>query len=112
MSTATNGRAREYRVVLNLTKHGWRKVMRAAGSKGSGDLLMVHAVHGGALIQVGSRSKRLGPAERARLVADAADLGVMALLAVVVPGVGVRYHHVTNGVPASWAPWEPGEEAS
>ena len=61
MSTATNGRAREHRVRDLLTARGWTPIMRAAGSKGAGDLLMAHPVHGGALVQVGTaKSKRLG----------------------------------------------------
>lgn len=107
MSTATSGRAREHRVAKNLTAHGWRQVMRAAGSKGSADLLMCHAVHGAALIQVGAASKTLGPAARARFVADAEDCGALALLAVVLPGRGVSYFEVSLGLPATWHRWTP-----
>ena len=112
MSTATTGRAREWKVRDHLTQHGWRQVMRAAGSKGSADLLMCHAVHGAALIQVGTPNKRLGPADRARFLADATDCGALALLAVVVPRQGVTYFEVTNGLPATWHRWEPAGEAS
>lgn len=107
MSTATSGRAREYLVRDHLTRYGWRQVMRAAGSKGSGDLLMAHPVHGGALIQVGTGSKRLGPADRTRLTDDARDLGCLPLLAIVVPGVGIRWWHVTIDKPATWTQWSP-----
>lgn len=110
MSTATSGRAREYLVRNHLMRHGWRLIMRAAGSKGSGDLLMVHAVHGAALIQVGTaKSKRLGPADRARFVADADDCGALALLAVVAQGIGVSFFQVNLGLPATWHRWTPEE---
>ncbi len=109
---ATNGRAREYRVIRHLEQFGWRRVMRAAGSKGAADLLMCHAVHGAALVQVGTRSKALGPADRARFIADATDCGALALLATVVPGVGVQYHLVTGGTARTWQAWDPAEGAA
>ena len=108
MSTATTGRAREWKVRDHLTQHGWRQVMRAAGSKGSADIFMAHAIHGGALVQVGTPSKSLGPGDRARFVADADDTGCLALLAVVVPRRGISYFQVTLGLPATWHRWEPG----
>lgn len=108
MSTATAGRAREYRVVADMAKHGWRKVMRAAASKGSADLFMVSANRGGALVQVGTaKSKRLGPADRARLIADASDSGCLAILATVIPGIGVRYHEVSLLTASYWQEWKP-----
>lgn len=107
MSTATQGRRREYYVRDHLITHGWRPVMRAAGSKGSADLLMVHAAHGPALIQVGSKSKELGPTDRARLLADATDCGALAILAVVVPRQPIRYWQVVSGVPKTWPEWTP-----
>ncbi len=110
MSTATAGRAREHLVRRNLERHGWRQIVRAAASKGSCDLVMVHAVHGLALVQVGTaRSKTLGPADRARFLADADDAGALALLATVLPGVGVRYRLVNAGTPRAWAAWDPAE---
>lgn len=111
MSTATSGRAREHRVRNHLAAHGWRQVMRSAGSKGSADLLVAHAVHGAALVQVGTRNKALGPADRARFVADADDCGALALLAVVIPGKGVTYWQVNVGTPRTWQLWEPGPDA-
>jgi hypothetical protein len=42
MSTATTGRSSEYKVRDDLISHGWEFVMRAAASKGPGDLLMGH----------------------------------------------------------------------
>ena len=110
MSTATNGRAREYRVAADLERHGFRLLMRAAGSKGSADIAVVSKVAGLALVQVGTRNKRLGPAQRLRLCEDAADAGALALLAVTHPGVGVRYWRVTMAVPGSWVEYKPGDE--
>ena len=107
MSTARLGRDREHKVKRHLISHGWRPVMRAAGSKGSADLLMVHSTYGPALVQVGSVSKTLGPDDRARLVADATDCGALALLAVVVPRQPIRYWQVVNGVPRTWPEWTP-----
>ena len=99
---ARAGRAREHRVALDMAKYGVRQIMRAAGSKGSADLLMVSDLHGLALVQVGTRNKTLGPAARKRFVADAADASALPLLAVTTPGVGVRYWWVTNMRPSSW----------
>ena len=107
MSTTRVGRDREYAVMRHLEQHGWRKVMRAAGSKGSADCLMVHAVHGPALIQVGGTHKTLGPAERARLIADADDCGALALLATPIPRHGITYWQITNGTPSTWPRWTP-----
>ena len=107
MSTARVGRDREYAVMRHLEQYGWRKVMRAAGSKGSADLLMVHAVHGPALIQVGGTHKTLGPAERARLIADADDCGALALLAIPIPRHGITYYQITLGTPRTWPRWNP-----
>ena len=107
MSTATTGRAREWKVRDHLTTHGWRIIMRAAGSKGSADLLMVHHIHGPALIQVGGTHKTLGPNERARLIADADDCGALALLATPIPRHGITYWQITNGTPRTWPRWHP-----
>lgn len=104
---ARNGRAREHRVRDHLHAHGWRQIMRAAGSKGSADLALVHPLHGLALVQVGSRTKTLGPADRARFIADATDAGALALLAITTPGVGTRYWEVSNGTPSTWEEWHP-----
>jgi hypothetical protein len=88
-----------------LQTQGWSQIMRAAASKGSADLLMSHPVHGGALLQVGRASKRLGPADRDRLVTDAESIGALALLAVFIPREGVTLWQVTRGKPAEWARW-------
>jgi hypothetical protein len=107
MSTATTGRAREYKVREDMKGHGWRQIMRSAGSKGSADLYMVHLIHGGALVQVGSPSKTLMPADRVRFVTDAADTGNLAILAIVAPRVPIHYWQVTTAAPRGWLVWNP-----
>src|SRR5690349_18824433 len=81
MSTATAGRAREHRTRDRLAEAGWTPIMRAAASKGAADLLMGHPIHGGALIQVGTESKQLGPADRDRFVTAAELVCALPLLA-------------------------------
>lgn len=80
--------------------------MRAAGSKGAGDLLMGHPIHGGALIQVGTESKRLGPADRERFVTAAELIYALPLLATWGRR-GVRYFVVTRDVPSTWQEFKP-----
>jgi len=105
MSTARLGRDREHRVAGDLTTAGWSLVMRAAASKGPADLLMAHPEHGAALVQVGSKSKTLGPADRERLC-NAADLcSALPLLAVVIPRQPVAYWLVTRDTPSRWGRW-------
>lgn len=111
MSTATSGRAREHRVALYMRGRGWRKIMRAAGSKGSADLLMAHPQHGAALVQVGTaRSKTLGPLDRARFLRDAEWCGALALLVTVEhrPGKPSEFvcWQVTIETPSKWGRWE------
>lgn len=106
MSTATSGRAREHRTRDRLAKSGWVPVMRAAASKGPGDLLMGHPIHGGALIQVGTESKRLGPDDRERFVAAAELISALPLLASW-SRTGVRYWLVTRDIPSTWQEWKP-----
>lgn len=102
MSAASQGRAREHRTRDILTESGWIMVMRAAASKGPADLLMGHPHHGAALIQVGTRNKRLDPDDRNRLC-DAADLcGALALLATLHRGK-LTVHIVDRGKPGDWA---------
>lgn len=108
MSTARLGRDREYRVQRDLTAHGWKPIMRAAASKGAADLLLGHPEHGAALVQVGSKSKVLGPADRERLCAAAELCSALALLAIVIPRQGIRYWQVTRGLPRTWVEWEAG----
>lgn len=106
MSTATSGRAREHRTRDRLTAAGWTPVMRAAGSKGAGDLLMGHPVHGGALIQVGTQNKTLGPADRDRFVTAAELICALPLLATW-SRAGVRYFVVTRDIPSTWQEFQP-----
>ena len=100
-----NGKRREYAVRDDLTAHGWKLVSQSGGSKGAADLVMAHPDHGLALVQVGSKSKALGPAGRARLC-DLADLcSALPLLAIVVPRQPIRYFNVTRGLPRTWTEW-------
>lgn len=108
MSTATSGRAREHRTRDRLTESGWQPIMRAAGSKGAGDLLMGHPIHGGALIQVGTEHKTLGPADRDRFVTAAELICAIPLLATW-SRTGVRYFLVTRDKPSTWAEWTPND---
>lgn len=106
MSTASTGRRREHQVRDDMAKHGWTPIMRAAASKGPADLLLGHPIYGGALVQVGSKSKRLGPGDRERFM-DAANLiGALSLLAIVVPYQPIQYWQVDRGKPAGWEKWE------
>jgi hypothetical protein len=106
MSTATTGRTREYRVRDEMIADGWHFIMRAAASKGPADLAMAHPDHGLALVQVGSKSKTLGPADRERLC-DAAQLcSALPLLAVVVSRERTRTYVVDRGKPGGWVRWD------
>lgn len=118
MSTATEGRAREYRVRKNMVSAGWVPIMRAAGSKGVADLFMGHALHGGALVQVGTGNKVIRCATkdcdhdggtaaqcaRDRFVTAAELCGALALLATATRA-GIRYWWVTRDQPRHWAEW-------
>lgn len=106
MSTATSGRAREYRVRDHMIAAGWYLVARSAGSKGAADLVMVHPIHGLALVQVGTGSKTLGPADRARFVTLANACGALPLLAVCTPGKPARFWWVGLGTASTWTEWE------
>lgn len=106
MSTASDGARRERRVRDEMIADGWSFIMRAAASKGPADLAMAHPVHGLALVQVGSKSKTLGPADRNRLC-DAADLcSALPLLAIVRHRESTQTWVVDRGKPAGWAVWE------
>jgi len=105
MSTATDGRRREYKVRDDMTEDGWHYIMRAAGSKGAADLLLAHPFHGAALVQVGSKSKALGPAERERLCYAADLCSALPLLAIVIPRQPIAYWLVTRDTPAKWDRW-------
>lgn len=105
MSTAQLGARRERLVRDAMTRDGWVWIMRAAASKGAADLLMAHPVHGAALVQVGSASKTLGPADRDRLCVAAELTGALAILAIVIPRQPIRYWLVTRDKPAAWDEW-------
>lgn len=105
MSTAQTGARRERQVRDAMAADGWVFGMRAAASKGAADLLMAHPIHGAALVQVGSKSKTLGPADRERLC-DLAELcSALPLLAIVVPRQPIAYWHVTRDTPSRWTRW-------
>lgn len=106
MSTATSGRAREYRVRDHMVNAGWVHIMRAAASKGAADLLMAHPDHGAALVQVGTDNKRLGPSDRLRFVTAAALCHALPLLASATRA-GIRYWRVTLDKPATWTEFRP-----
>jgi len=107
MSTATNGRAREYKVRDHMIKQGgWELIARAAASKGPADIIMAHEEHGAALVQVGTENKRLGPAERARLLRAAWLCSALPIVATVHRGE-IRYALVHDGIPSDWEPWTP-----
>lgn len=105
MSSASIGRATEHLIRDHLIDQGWRFIMRAAASKGSADLAMVHPIHGLALIQCGRGSKRLGPADRDRLCTDAEDCAALPLLAIHIPRHGISLWQVSRGKPAEWSRW-------
>ena len=101
MSTATAGRAREYKVRDHLIGLGWVHIMRAAASKGAADLLMGHETHGAALIQVGTRSKHLGPDARTRFLRAAHITGALPIEAIVHRG-RITYRLVHDTTPRHW----------
>ena len=101
MSTATAGRAREYKVRDHLIGLGWVHIMRAAASKGAADLLMGHETHGATLIQVGTRSKHLGPDARTRFLRAAHITGALPIEAIVHRG-RITYRLVHDTTPRHW----------
>lgn len=105
MSTATNGRAREHRVMKRMEKAGWLLVMRSAGSKGAADFCAVHPFHGLALVQVGTASKQLGPADRDRFVTIAEACSALPLLASCAPRVAPTFWVVTRDTASKWERW-------
>lgn len=104
---ARSGAAKEHVVKNAMVDAGWVHVMRAAASKGPADLLLGHPIHGGALVQVGSKSKSLGPADRARLLEAAELIGALPIIAVVVPRKPIRYHVVALGPASTWTEFVP-----
>ena len=109
MSTARAGRDREWRVRDDMIAAGWHPLMRAAGSKGPGDLLLVHPLRGGALIQVGGTTKTIGPADRQLFVLACEWAGLLCLLAVVpkFKRDPILYWEVTEATSSHWQPWTP-----
>ena len=110
MSTATSGRAREYKVRDHLISMGWSFIMRAAASKGPADLALAHPEHGLALVQVGTTSKSLGPADRQRFVTAAHLCSALPILATVNRG-HINYQIVTQEQPRHWETFNPKETA-
>lgn len=103
MSTATNGRAREHRVIKLMESHGWLKIMRAAGSKGPADAVLLHPFLGLCWLQVGTAaSKTLGPDARDRLCSIAEHTNALALLATSGPGIRTRFFVVTRETASKW----------
>ena len=107
MSTATSGRAREYKVRDHMREAGWECVMRAAASKGAADLLMAHPDHGAALIQVGTPSKSLGPDDRARFLNAAWLCSALPIVAIAGNRQAITYWHVTDAPQSKWEAWKP-----
>lgn len=111
MSTATQGRQREYNVRDRLAAAGYAPIMRAAASKGAGDLLHGHPLVGAVLVQVGTGNKSLNQEGRDRFC-EAADLiHALPVLATVIAVRGrpttYRYWVVTRNVPSTWQEWTP-----
>jgi len=96
----------------DMATRGWVPIMRAAASKGPADLLLAHPVHGAALVQVGRKSKTLGPADRERLCTAAELCGALALLAVHLPRAGVTYWLVTRDTPSRWTRYDQETETN
>lgn len=105
MSTASNGRAREHRVMARFEAASWLIVMRSAGSKGAADFIAVHPFFGLAFVQVGTANKALGPADRDRFVTIAEACSALPLLATARPGKPPLVHVVTRDVPSRWERW-------
>lgn len=108
MSTASVGRAREWKVRDHLIGQGWELVCRASASKGPADLVMVHDVYGLAFVQVGSKSKTLGPADRERLLRVSELAGALPLVAIVVPRQPIKFAVASRGTASTWAAWPEG----
>jgi hypothetical protein len=106
-NTAKTGARRERLVRDHMLTGRWEFIMRAAASKGPADLAMAHPTHGLALVQCGSKSKTLGPADRARLLHAAHLCHALPILAVVIPRTPIRYWLVDAGTPSTWTEWTP-----
>lgn len=111
MSTATEGRAREYKVRDHLEAAGYPAIMRAAASKGAADLLHGNPIVGAVLVQVGKATKTLNQEARNRFC-EAADLcHALPVLAQVIAERGhrtlIRYWLVNRDEPRFWTEWTP-----
>lgn len=127
MSTATSGRAREYKVRDDLDAKGYPFIMRAAASKGAADLLHGNPLVGAVLVQVGTGNKtfacRLKDCDhpyadgsaaqcaRNRFWEAAALCHALPVLASVIAQPGrpteIRYFIATRDVPSTWDEWHP-----
>lgn len=107
MSTATAGRAREYKIRDDMISHGWFCIMRAAASKGAADLLMAHEDHGAALVQVGTSRKSLGPDDRDRFLHAAWLCSALPIVAIAGNRQPITYWHVTDAPQSKWEAWTP-----
>lgn len=111
MSTATSGRAREHKIRNYMAERGWEPIFRSAGSKGPADIGMAHEDHGLALVQVGTDSKTLGPADRARLLRAAWLCSALPIVVQVIARPGkpsqLRWWHVGEGPASTWEEWSP-----
>ncbi len=110
MTTATQGRAREYLVRDYLAARGYPFIMRAAASKGAADLLHGHPDYGAVLIQVGAVNKSLNQDGRDRFVDAAVLCHALPVLASVVRGGAnpvIKFWLVTRDVPSRWSEWTP-----
>ena len=111
MSTASSGRAREHKIRRTMEDHGWEPIFRSAGSKGPADIGMAHEHHGLALVQVGTGSKTLGPADRARLLRAAWLCSALPIVVQVIARPGkpsqLLWWQVTDGPPSTWEEWRP-----
>ncbi|NKG21075.1 hypothetical protein [Paeniglutamicibacter terrestris] len=105
MSTASQGRAREYKVRDHMIAHNWVLIMRAAASKGPADLAMAHPEYGLALVQVGTDNKTLGPAARARFLEAAVLCSALPVIAQSMRGI--KYSIVNAGPASGWEAWKP-----
>lgn len=107
MSTATSGRAREYRVRDDLINKGWTLVNRSAASKGAMDLILASEERGLIFVQAGTeKSKSLGPDDRQRFVRIAYLASAVPVIATVGRS-GIRYREVTLDQPTKWPDWDP-----
>lgn len=111
MSTATQGRAREYQVRDDLDAKGYTPIMRAAASKGAADLLHGNHLVGAVLVQVGTGNKTLNQQARDRFVEAAELCHALPVLATVIATPGkrthIRYWLVNRDVPSTWTEWTP-----